>query len=165
MFMSVCTLWAHIQSWHIPCVSLCASKVNKCIWVHQYVCMCENRGLQVGHKSFYVVPTADPFPVGQAWRYQSLSWTGTWLSPTHPLTHTLTQTHKFSPLSHDTVVQILLFDVCMISAGPLAALAVVTAENGGQLLFGHPCWRQGNGAFLCQSPTVLQEQRFSILVA
>lgn len=79
----------------------------------------------------------------------------------HPHTHTYTQhaLNKFSPLSHDSVMQLFLFDVCMISAGPLAALTVVTAENGGQLLFGHPCWRQGDGAFLCQSPTVLQEHR------
>lgn len=77
----------------------------------------------------------------------------------HPRSHTHTHTHKFSPLSHDRVMQLFLFNVCMISTGPLAALAVVAAENGGQLLFGHPCWRQGDGAFLCQSPTVLQEHR------
>ncbi len=79
----------------------------------------------------------------------------------HPHTHTYSQhaLNKFSPLSHDSVMQLFLFDVCMISAGPLTALTVVTAENGGQLLFGHPCWRQGDGTFLCQSPTVLQEHR------
>lgn len=61
-----------------------------------------------------------------------------------------------SPLSHDTVMQlILLFDVGMVSTRPLAAFAVVAAENGGQLLLGQPVGRQGDGAFLRQAPAVL----------
>lgn len=61
-----------------------------------------------------------------------------------------------SPLSHDTVMQlILLFDVGMIPTGPLAAFTVVTAEDGGQLLLGHSVGGQGDGAFLSQAPAVL----------
>lgn len=61
-----------------------------------------------------------------------------------------------SPLSHDIVMQLfLLFDVSMVSTRTLAAFAVVTAENGGQLLLGQPVGRQGNGAFLSQAPAVL----------
>lgn len=61
-----------------------------------------------------------------------------------------------SPFSHDTVMQlVLLFDVGMIPTGPVAAFAVVTAEDGGQLLLGHPVWRQRDGAFLSQAPAVL----------
>lgn len=59
--------------------------------------------------------------------------------------------------SHDTVMQlVLLFDVGMVATGPLAAFTVVTAEDGGQLLLGHPVGWKGDGAFLCQAPTVLQ---------
>lgn len=66
------------------------------------------------------------------------------------------QPHK-SPLSHDTVMQlVLLFDVGMIATRPLAAFAVVAAEYGGQLLLGHPVGWKGDGALLCQAPTVLQ---------
>lgn len=62
------------------------------------------------------------------------------------------------PLSHDTVMQlVLLFDVGMIPTGPLAAFTVVTAEDGGQLLLGHPVRRQGDGAFLSQAPAVLHK--------
>lgn len=64
-----------------------------------------------------------------------------------------------SPLSHDTVMQlVLLFDVGMIPTGPLATFAVVTAEDGGQLLLGHPVGRQGDGAFLSQAPAVLHNK-------
>lgn len=64
-----------------------------------------------------------------------------------------------SPLPHDTVRQLfLLFDVGMISARSLAAFAVVTAENGGQLLLGHPVGGQGDGAFLGQAPAVLHNE-------
>lgn len=52
---------------------------------------------------------------------------------------------------------VLLFDVGMIPTGPLAAFAVVTAEDGGQLLLGHPVGRQGDGAFLSQAPAVLHK--------
>lgn len=45
----------------------------------------------------------------------------------------------------------------MISACSLAAFAVVTAENGGQLLLGHPVGGQGDGAFLGQAPAVLHK--------
>lgn len=63
-----------------------------------------------------------------------------------------------SPLSHDTVMQVfLLFDEGMISTCPLAAFAIVTAENGGQLLLGHSVRRQGDGAFLSQAPSVLHK--------
>lgn len=74
--------------------------------------------------------------------------------------HTLTtEVMGASPLSHDTVMQLfLLFDVGMISTCPLAAFAVVTAENGGQLLLGQPVGRQGNGAFLSQAPAVLHNK-------
>lgn len=51
---------------------------------------------------------------------------------------------------------VLLLDVGMVSTGPLAAFAVVTAEDGGQLLLGHPVGRKRDGALLCQAPTVLQ---------
>lgn len=62
-----------------------------------------------------------------------------------------------SPLSHDTVMQLLLLlDVGMIPTGPLAAFAVVTAEDRGQFLLGHPVGWKGDGAFLCQAPAVLQ---------
>lgn len=61
------------------------------------------------------------------------------------------------PFSHDTVMQILLLlDVGMIPAGPLAAFAVVTAENWSQFLLGHPVGWKRDGAFLCQAPAVLQ---------
>lgn len=50
---------------------------------------------------------------------------------------------------------VLLLDVGMIPTGPLAALTVVTAEDGGQLLLGHPVGGEGDGAFLSQAPTVL----------
>lgn len=64
-----------------------------------------------------------------------------------------------SPLPHDTVRQLfLLFNVGMISARSLAAFAVVTAENGGQLLLGHPVGGQGDGAFLSQAPAVLHSK-------
>lgn len=64
---------------------------------------------------------------------------------------------RASPFSHDTVMQVvLLLDVGMVPTGPLAAFAVVTAEDGGQLLLGHPVRRKRNGALLCQAPTVLQ---------
>lgn len=64
-----------------------------------------------------------------------------------------------SPLPHDTVRQLfLLFDVGMITARSLAAFAVVTAENGGQLLLGHPVGGQGDGAFLGQAPAVLHNK-------
>lgn len=65
---------------------------------------------------------------------------------------------SISPLPHDTVRQLfLLFNVGMISACSLAAFAVVTAENGGQLLLGHPVGGQGDGAFLGQAPAVLHK--------
>lgn len=65
---------------------------------------------------------------------------------------------SISPLPHDTVRQLfLLFNVGMISARSLAAFAVVTAENGGQLLLGHPVGGQGDGAFLGQAPAVLHK--------
>lgn len=51
---------------------------------------------------------------------------------------------------------ILLFDVSMIPTGPVTAFTVVTAENGGQLLLGHPVRWQGDGALLCQAPAILQ---------
>lgn len=54
---------------------------------------------------------------------------------------------------------VLLLDVGMVAAGPLAALAVVAAEDGGQLLLGHPVGRQGDGALLSQAPTVLHETK------
>lgn len=61
-----------------------------------------------------------------------------------------------SPLSHYTVMQlVLLLDVGMIPTGPLAALAVVTAEDGGQLLLGNPVGGKGDGAFFSQAPAVL----------
>ena len=50
---------------------------------------------------------------------------------------------------------VLLLDVGMIPAGPLAAFTVVTAEDGGQLLLGHPVGGKGDGTFLSQAPTVL----------
>lgn len=63
------------------------------------------------------------------------------------------------PLSHDTVMQlVLLFDVGMVPTGPLAAFTVVTAEDGGQLLLGHPVWGEGDGSFLSQAPAVLQNK-------
>lgn len=61
-----------------------------------------------------------------------------------------------SPLSHDTEMQlILLFDVGMVPTGTLAAFAVVTAEDGGQLLLWHPVWGEWDGALLSQAPPVL----------
>lgn len=61
-----------------------------------------------------------------------------------------------SPLSHDTVMQlVLLLDVGMIPTGPLAPFTVVTAEDGGQLLLGHPVGGEGDGAFFSQTPTIL----------
>lgn len=51
---------------------------------------------------------------------------------------------------------ILLLDVGMIPTGPLAAFTVVAAEDGGQLLLGHPVWRKRDGAFLSQAPTILR---------
>lgn len=50
---------------------------------------------------------------------------------------------------------VLLLDVGMIPIGPLAAFTVVTAEDGGQLLLGHPIGGEGDGAFLSQAPAVL----------
>lgn len=71
------------------------------------------------------------------------------------------QTQEFFqtlPLSHDTVMQlILLLDVGMVSAGAVAALTVVTAEGGGQLPLGHAVGGQGDGALLCQTTAVLQQ--------
>lgn len=65
-----------------------------------------------------------------------------------------------SPLPHETVRQLfLLFNVGMISTRSLAAFAVVTAENGGQLLLGHPVGGQGDGAFLSQAPAVLHKKQ------
>lgn len=65
-----------------------------------------------------------------------------------------------SPLSHDAVMQlVLLFDVGVVGAGPLAAFAVVAAEDGGQLLLGQPVGRQRDGAFLRQAPAVLLAQK------
>lgn len=65
---------------------------------------------------------------------------------------------RVSPLPHDTVRRlVLLFNVGMISACSLAAFAVVAAENGGQLLLGHPVGGQGDGAFLGQAPAVLHK--------
>jgi len=64
-----------------------------------------------------------------------------------------------SPLSHDTVMQlVLLFDVGMISTGSVAAFTVVTAEDGGQLLLGHPVRRKGDGTFLSQASAVLHSK-------
>lgn len=64
-----------------------------------------------------------------------------------------------SPLPHDAVMQlVLLFDVGMVGAGPLAAFAVIAAEDGGQLLLGQPVGRQRDGAFLRQAPAVLLAQ-------
>lgn len=64
-----------------------------------------------------------------------------------------------SPLPHDAVMQlVLLFDVGLLGAGPLAAFAVVAAEDGGQLLLGQPVGRQRDGAFLRQAPAVLHAQ-------
>lgn len=58
-------------------------------------------------------------------------------------------------LSHDTEMQlILLFDVGMVPTGTLAAFAVVTAEDGGQLLLWHPVWGEWDGALLSQAPPV-----------
>lgn len=50
---------------------------------------------------------------------------------------------------------VLLFDEGMIPTGPLAAFTVVTAEDGGQLLLGHPVGGKGDGAFLSQASTIL----------
>ena len=76
-----------------------------------------------------------------------------------PVLKLATEITGASPLSHDTVMQlVLLFDVGMIPTGPLAAFAVVTAEDGGQLLLGHPVGRQGDGAFLSQAPAVLHNK-------
>lgn len=64
-----------------------------------------------------------------------------------------------SPLPHDAVVQlVLLLDVGMVGAGPLAAFAVVAAEDGGQLLLGQPVGGQRDGALLRQAPAVLRPQ-------
>lgn len=64
-----------------------------------------------------------------------------------------------SPLPHDAVMQlVLLLDVGMLGAGPLAAFAVVAAEDGGQLLLGQPVGRQRDGALLRQAPAVLRAQ-------
>lgn len=64
-----------------------------------------------------------------------------------------------SPLPHDAVMQlVLLFDVGMLGAGPLASFTVVAAEDGGQLLLGQPVGRQRDGAFLRQAPAVLHAQ-------
>lgn len=52
----------------------------------------------------------------------------------------------------------LLFDVGMIPTSPLAAFTVVTAEDGGQLLLGHPVGGKGDGAFLSQAPAVLHSK-------
>lgn len=46
----------------------------------------------------------------------------------------------------------------MIPTSPLAAFTVVTAEDGGQLLLGHPVGRQWDGAFLSQAPAVLHDK-------
>lgn len=65
-----------------------------------------------------------------------------------------------SPLSYYIVMQlVLLLDVGMIPTGPLAAFAVVTAEDGGQLLLGHPVGGKGDGAFLSQAPAVLHKAK------
>lgn len=65
-----------------------------------------------------------------------------------------------SPLSHDTVLQLVfLLDVGMIPTGPLAAFTVVTAEDGGQLLLGYPVGGKGDGALLGQAPTILHKTR------
>lgn len=53
---------------------------------------------------------------------------------------------------------VLLFDVGMLGAGPLAAFAVVAAEDGGQFLLGQPVGRQRDGAFFRQAPAVLHAQ-------
>lgn len=50
---------------------------------------------------------------------------------------------------------VLLFDVGMIPTGSIAAFTVVAAEDGGQLLLGHPVGGKGDGAFLCQASSVL----------
>lgn len=64
-----------------------------------------------------------------------------------------------SPLPHDAVMQlVLLFDVGMVGASPLAAFAVIAAEDGGQLLLGQSVGRQRDGAFLRQAPAVLLAQ-------
>ena len=77
---------------------------------------------------------------------------------THTRAHTYTQ--KDSPLSHDTVLQVvLLLDVGMVPTSSLAPLAVVAAKDGGQLLLGDAGWGEGDGALLCQTPTVLQSHR------
>lgn len=66
--------------------------------------------------------------------------------------------HRNSPLSHRSVVELFfLLDVSMVRAASLATLALVTAEDGGQLLLGYAIWRQRDGALLSQTPTVLQE--------
>lgn len=66
--------------------------------------------------------------------------------------------HRNSRLSHCSVVELLfLLDVSMVCAASLTTLALVTAEDGGQLLLGYASWRQRDGALLSQTPTVLQE--------
>lgn len=70
----------------------------------------------------------------------------------------VTQLHRNSPLSHCSVVELFfLLDVSMVCAASLATLALVTAEDGGQLLLGYASWRQRDGTLLSQTPTVLQE--------
>lgn len=64
-----------------------------------------------------------------------------------------------SPLPHDAVMQlVLLFDVGVVGTGPLAAFAVVAAEDGGQLLLGQPVGGQRDGAFLRQASAILRAQ-------
>lgn len=70
----------------------------------------------------------------------------------------VTRMHRNSLLSHRSVVELFfLLDVSMVCAASLATLALVTAEDGGQLLLGYASWRQRDGALFSQTPTVLQE--------
>lgn len=70
----------------------------------------------------------------------------------------VTRMHWNSLLSHRSVVELFfLLDVSMVCAASLATLALVTAEDGGQLLLGYASWRQRDGALFSQTPTVLQE--------
>lgn len=64
-----------------------------------------------------------------------------------------------SPLSHDTIMQlVLLLDVGIVPTGPLAAFTVVTTEDGGQLLLGNPIGGEGDSAFLSQAAPVLHNK-------